>query len=232
MPPSASGGTRVPLLFSLSRTGVWGGNRGDFHVQMSVSQLAAITGRRLLRRSGGLRRGLNNLAALCRRALGSQPSKVMTERRWLTSPPIHSHYHLFTVTDSRQTKRRATSGRAGGVFVGARRGRGRGELSQLYKLHDEASHSQTMTFSQESPRRRTFLLEGGEKNERRRKIKQDQPSQQSQTKEATDAHACTKGKVTKLHAAGVQMSKKRRNPEPRLKVEGRGGRLKKEKKKT
>lgn len=68
---------------------------------------------------GGLRRGLNNLAALCRRALGSQPSKVMTERRRLTSPPIHSHYHLFTVTDSRQTKHR---GHIGPRRVGGGRG--------------------------------------------------------------------------------------------------------------
>lgn len=59
----------------------------------------------------GLRHSLNNLAALCHNALGSQPSKVMTERRWLTSPPIHSHYHLFTVSRWSQTEPKATPGK-------------------------------------------------------------------------------------------------------------------------
>lgn len=101
--------TRVPLLFSLSRTGVWGKQR-RFSCA-NVSQSAPSNHRPVFSRDRGLRHSLNNLAALCHRALGSQPSKVMTERRWLTSPPIHSHYHLFTVPDSRQTKQKATLGK-------------------------------------------------------------------------------------------------------------------------
>ncbi len=106
-PPSHR--TRVPLLFPLSRTGVWGKQR-RFSCA-NVSQSAPSNHRPVFSRDWGLRHSLNNLAALCHRALGSQPSKVMTERRWLTSPHIHSHYHLFTVPDSRQTKQKATLGK-------------------------------------------------------------------------------------------------------------------------
>ncbi len=106
-PPSHR--TRVPLLFPLSRTGVWGKQR-RFSCA-NVSQSAPSNHRPDFSRDWGLRHSLNNLAALCHRALGSQPSKVMTERRWLTSPHIHSHYHLFTVPDSRQTKQKATLGK-------------------------------------------------------------------------------------------------------------------------
>lgn len=101
--------TRVPLMFPLSRMGVWGKQRRCSCA--NVSQSAPSNHRPVFSRDRGLRHSLNNLAALCHRALGSQPSKVMTERRWLTSPPIHSHYHLFTVPDSRQTKQKATLGR-------------------------------------------------------------------------------------------------------------------------
>lgn len=99
----------VPPLFSSSRMGVWGKQR-RFSCA-NVSQTAPSNHRPIFSRDQGLRHSLNNLAALCHLALGSQPSKVMTERRWLTSPPIHSHYHLFTVPDSRQTKQKATLGR-------------------------------------------------------------------------------------------------------------------------
>ena len=109
-PPSHR--TRVPLLFSFSRTGVWGKQR-RFSCA-NVSQSAPSNHRPVFSRDRGLRHSLNNLAALCHRALGSQPSKVMTERCWLTSPTIHSHYHLFTVPDSRQTKQKATLGGGGG----------------------------------------------------------------------------------------------------------------------
>lgn len=88
---------------------VFGGNR-RFSCA-NVSQSAPSNHRPVFSRDRSLRHSLNNLAALCHRALGSQPSKVMTERRWLTSPPIHSHYHLFTVPDSRQTKQKATLGK-------------------------------------------------------------------------------------------------------------------------
>lgn len=100
--------SRVPLLFSLSRMGVWG--KQERFSCANVSQSAPSNHRAVFSRDRGLRHSLNNLTALCHRALGSQPSKVMTERRWLTSPPIHSHYHLFTVHDSRQTKQKATLG--------------------------------------------------------------------------------------------------------------------------
>lgn len=70
----------------------------------NVSQFAHSNQRPAFSRDRGLRHSLNNLAALCHHALGSQPSKVMTERCRLTSPPMHSHYHLFTVHDSRKTK--------------------------------------------------------------------------------------------------------------------------------
>lgn len=113
-PPSHR--TRVPLMFPLSRTGVWGKQR-RFSCA-NVSQSAPSNHRPVSSRDRGLRHSLNNLAALCHRALGSQPSKVMTERRWLTSPPIHSHYHLFTVPDSRQTKQK---GHAWGVGENHRR---------------------------------------------------------------------------------------------------------------
>lgn len=106
--PPVTSRTRVPLLFSLSRTGVWGKQR-RFSCA-NVSQSAPSNHRPVFSRDQGLRHSLNNLAALCHHALGSQPSKVMTERRWLTSPPTHSHYHLFTVPDSRQTKQKATLG--------------------------------------------------------------------------------------------------------------------------
>lgn len=99
----------VPLMFPFSKTGVWGKQR-RFSCA-NVSQSAPSNHRPVYSRDRGLRHSLNNLAALCHRALGSQPSKVMTERRWLTSPPIHSHYHLFTVPDSRQTKQKATLGK-------------------------------------------------------------------------------------------------------------------------
>ncbi len=49
------------------------------------------------------RRRLNNLAARCHCAQGSQPSKVMTESA-PQIPPIHFHYHLFTALESSQTK--------------------------------------------------------------------------------------------------------------------------------
>lgn len=78
---------------------------------MCKCQSAPSNHRLVFSRDRGLRHSLNNLAALCHRALGSQPSKVMTERRWLTSPPIHFHYHLFTAHDSRQTKQKATLGK-------------------------------------------------------------------------------------------------------------------------
>lgn len=117
---------------------MFGGKQRRFSCA-NVSQSAPSNHRPVFSRDRGLRHSLNNLAALCLRALGSQPSKVMTERRWLTSPPIHSHYHLFTVTDSRQTKHEATP-------VGDEGG---GEkLLQLYKLRHKAQHNQTMTFSQ------------------------------------------------------------------------------------
>lgn len=58
----------------------------------------------------------------------------MTERRWLTSPPIHSHYHLFTGPDSRQTKHKDHAGEE--------------KSSMLYKLCHKAEHNQTVTFSQ------------------------------------------------------------------------------------
>lgn len=88
---------------------VFGGNR-RFSCA-NVSQSAPSNHRPIFSRDRGLRHSLNNLAALCPCALGSQPSKVMTERRWLTSPPIHSHYHLFTFPDSKQTKQKATLGK-------------------------------------------------------------------------------------------------------------------------
>lgn len=93
-----------------------GGNRGDFHVQMSVSPLAAITGP-VFSRDWGSRHSLNNLAALCHRALGSQPSKVMTERHRLTSPsrslPITTY--LPFMIPRRQSKRPHW----GGEIIGA-----------------------------------------------------------------------------------------------------------------
>lgn len=52
---------------------------------------------------GRARYRLNYLAAQCHWALGSQPSKVMTESA-PQLPPIRSHYYLFTAPDSRQTK--------------------------------------------------------------------------------------------------------------------------------
>ena len=108
-PPTAPSHTaRVPPLFPFCKMGVWGKQR-RFSCA-NVSQSAPSNHRPVFSRDQGLRHSLNNLAALCHRALGSQPSKVMTERRWLTSPPIHSHYHLFTVPDSRQTKQKATLG--------------------------------------------------------------------------------------------------------------------------
>lgn len=104
--PLPSQRTRVPPLFSLSRVGVWG-KQSRFSCA-NVSQSAPSNHRPVFSRDRGLRHSLNNLAALCHRALGSQPSKVMTEKRSPTSPPIHSHYHLFTVHDSRQTKQKAS----------------------------------------------------------------------------------------------------------------------------
>lgn len=105
---------------------------------MSVSQLPAITGPSSPE-IGGLRHSLNNLAALCLRALGSQPSKVMTERRWLTSPshslPLPLIYRYWFEADK-------AWGHTGG---GARGGE---KLLQLYKLRHKAQHNQTMTFSQ------------------------------------------------------------------------------------
>lgn len=108
-PTAVSHRTRVPLLFPFSKMDVWG-KQGRFSCA-NVSQSAPSNHRPVFSRDQGLRHSLNNLAALCRRAFGSQPSKVMTERRWLTSPPIHSHYHLFTIPDSRQTKQKATLGK-------------------------------------------------------------------------------------------------------------------------
>lgn len=108
----------------------------------NVSQSAPSNHRPVFSRDPGLRHSLNNLAALCRGALGSQPSKVMTKRRRLTLPPIHSHYHSFTIPGSGQTKQKATLGGRGGVG---------GKSSPLYKLRQEAGHNQTMTFS-ERPR--------------------------------------------------------------------------------
>lgn len=112
--------------------GVWGKQR-RFSCA-NVSQSAPSNHRPVFSRDQGLRHSLNNLAALCHRALGSQPSKVMTERRWLTSPPIHSHYHLFTGPDSRQTKHEDHAGEE--------------KSSMLYKLCHKAEHNQTLTFSQ------------------------------------------------------------------------------------
>lgn len=83
--PSHNQQNQGPSTVFFEQNGCLGRNRGDFHVQMSVSQLPAITGPSSPE-IGGLRHSLNNLAALCLRAFGSQPSKVMTERRWLTSP--------------------------------------------------------------------------------------------------------------------------------------------------
>lgn len=117
---------------SLSRTGVWGKQR-RFSCA-NVSQSAPSNHSPVFSRDRGLRHSLNNLTALCQRALGSQPSKVMTERRWLTSPPIHSHYHLFTVHDSRQTKQKGHTGEEKSLA--------------LYKLCHKAERNQTMTFSE------------------------------------------------------------------------------------
>lgn len=77
----------------------------------NVSQFAHSNQRPVFSRDRGLRHSLNNLAALCHHALGSQPYKVMTERCRLTSPYMHSHYHLFTVHDSRKTTQEATLGK-------------------------------------------------------------------------------------------------------------------------
>lgn len=82
-----------------------GENQADFHVQMSVSQLPAITAS--TPPEARERRRLNNLAARCHCAQGSQPSKVMTESAPQV-PPIHFHYHLFTAPESWQTKTKAS----------------------------------------------------------------------------------------------------------------------------
>lgn len=116
----------------------------------------------------------------------------MTERCWLTSPTIHSHYHLFTVPDSRQTKQKATLG-------------GAKKSSLLYKLRHKAKHNQTMTFSQHPPSRwRSPPAPHREINTRPAHMITQ--SQQSQTKE-DDGHAHRR-KVEEWHTAGTDVRAK------------------------
>lgn len=112
---------------------VFGGKQRRFSCA-NVSQSAPSNHRPVFSRDQGLRHSLNNLAALCHRALGSQPSKVMTERRWLTSPshslPLPLIYRSWFQADKAE-------GRTGEE-----------KSSALYKLCHKAEHNQTMTFSQ------------------------------------------------------------------------------------
>lgn len=84
------------------------------------------------------RRRLNNLAARCHCAQGSQPSKVMTESA-PQIPPIHFHYHLFTALESSQTKPKASWGMEISRTV------------QTVSQHIKKINKYTTTFSQRIP---------------------------------------------------------------------------------
>lgn len=93
------------------------GGKQEWFSCANVSQSAPSNHRPVSSRDRGLRHSLNNLAGLCHRALGSQPSKVMTEPRRPTSPPISLPLPLIYRSRCEADK---TEGHAGG------RGWGRG----------------------------------------------------------------------------------------------------------